>query len=376
MASIHYRATVAEIDLGALRYNASEVMKRLPAGTQVMAIVKASAYGHGALFCARTLKGLGVSQWGVATVEEGIELREGGIPGEIFILDGLVAEALQEFLNFRLKPILHHLEEVGRFGAFLKSVGHPHSCHLKFDTGMGRLGLSPSDIDALIPLLKQYPELVVEGILTHLARADEKNPEPTDRQFLLFERLRKILAEKGQKIPCSHIANSAAIIDGRFDSHQLVRPGIMLYGAYPNPRHQTKISLKPVMCLKTKILSIKKIPPGTAVSYGGTWVSKRETLVATLPVGYADGYPRLLSNKGEVLLKERRVPVIGRVCMDLTLVDATDVPGAAIGDEVVLIGQQGESAITAEEVADWAETISYEIFCGISSRVPRVYKGL
>ena len=225
-------------------------------------------------------------------------------------------------------------------------------------------------------LLKQYPEVVVEGILTHLARADEAEPEPTDRQFLLFERLRKILGEKGKEIPCAHIANSSSIIDGRLDAYSMVRPGILLYGAYPHPRHREKISLKPVMTFKTKILSVKKIPPGSAVSYGGTWVSKRESLIAILPVGYADGYPRHLSNRGEVLLKGRRVPVVGRVCMDLTVIDVTDVPGTAIGDEVVLIGEQGGERITAEEVADRAETISYEIFCGISSRVPRIYKGL
>lgn len=374
--SIQYRPTTAVIDLDALRHNAREIKKRVPPETKVMAVVKANAYGHGAVMCARVLKGSGADSLGVATVEEGIELRGSGIRGEIFVLDGLLGASLGEFQEFHLTPIIHNKEDLARLSAELKDKEKEFPVHLKIDTGMGRLGFLPADVDDILATLKSYRQINVCGVLTHLARADEENPEFTERQFLLFEKLRKILSEKGLNAPVYHIANSAAIIENRLQGFEVARPGIMLYGAYPHSRHREKISLKPVMTLKTKIMSLKRHPAGTPLSYGGTFVTKKESLIAILPIGYADGYPRLLSNRGQVLLCGRRAPVVGRVCMDLTLVDVTALPDVKVNDEVVLMGKQGDEEIPAEEVGALAETISYEILCGISQRVPRVYLGM
>lgn len=376
LQNIQYRPTVAEIDLNALRHNVKEIQKRVPSGRSIMAIVKANAYGHGASFCVRTLEGCGVRDFGVATLEEGMELRGGGIRGNIFVLGGLLTSSLGEFIQFRLRPVLHQVDEVRRFAAWLKESNRECQAHIKLDTGMGRLGIFPSEIEDLVSLVKNNQLLKVEGFLTHLARADEEDLSPSERQFILFRELRRILAEKGVTVPICHIANSAAIIDNRLDGFEMVRPGIMLYGAYPHERQRTMIDLKPVMKLKSRIISLKRFKSGSPISYGGTFVTGRESLIAVLPIGYADGYPRLISNKGSVLIRGKRAPVAGRVCMDLTMIDVTDVPEAAVGDEAVLIGSQGEGQIRAEELAQWAETISYEIFCGISSRVPRIYLGM
>ncbi len=373
--SIQYRSTVAEINLEALRFNISQVKKRIREPTAIIGIVKANAYGHGALRCTRVLEETGIKFFGVATVEEGIQLREGGIRGDIVVLGGIASPSLDVYLDYRLKPSLHHLEEIKQWGEFLKGKQKEYPAHLKLDTGMGRLGLLPSELEVLADLLRSYPEIKLQGILTHLARADEEDPAPTDRQFVLFERMRKILEAKGVTAPF-HLANSSAIIDRNLSGHGWVRPGIMLYGAYPHPRQRSKIELKPAMTFKTSILRLKKMPTGSTLGYGGTFSTQRESLIAILPVGYADGYPRLLSNQGSVLVKGQRAPVVGRISMDLTLVDVTDVPAVRAGEEVVLIGSQGSENITAEEVADWAQTISYEIFCGISNRVPRVYLGV
>ncbi|MBI2338784.1 MAG: alanine racemase [Deltaproteobacteria bacterium] len=373
---IQYRPTTAEIDLNALRHNAREIRKRVPKERSIMAIVKANAYGHGALFCTRALEGCGIHDFGVATVEEGIELRGGGSRANIFVLGGLLTSSPDEFLRHRLRPVLHQLDEVRRFAVYLKETNRECQAHIKLDTGMGRLGIFPSEIEMLVSILKANPLLKVEGVLTHLARADETEPEPSERQFTIFCELKRILSEKGVNAPIFHIANSAAIIDERLNGFEMVRPGIILYGAYPHERHRTKINLKPVLMLKSRVISLKRFGPGSPISYGGTFVTKRESLIATLPIGYADGYPRLVSNKASVLVRGKRAPVVGRVCMDLTMVDVTDVPGATLGDEAVLIGLQGAEQIRACDLAQWADTISYEIFCGISSRVPRVYLGM
>lgn len=377
---IQFRPTTAHINLNALRHNVTAIQQRLPEGVKIFGIVKANAYGHGAVMCARVLAGMGVTTLGVATLEEGMELRNSGIKGDIYVLGGLLSPSINEFLDFRLKPVIHHLEDLKRFGSFLQQSKKEYGIVLKLDTGMGRLGFFPSQTEEVLELLKKYASIRVEGVMTHLARADEPEQEPTQRQFLLFEKLKKLYVQKG--LPALfHIANSAAIIDEQLSGFEMVRPGIMLYGAYPHPRQTSKIDLQPVMSLKTKMISLKKFSPQSPLSYGGTFVTKKESLIGCLPIGYADGYPRLVSNKGFVLIKGRRVPVVGRVCMDLTLIDLSDLSDGSdkldfFQEEIVLIGKQGDSQIRAEEVANWAETISYEIFCGISARVPRVYEGV
>ncbi len=373
--TIHYRPTYAEVSLDALRFNIKAVKARLPQGTQPLAVVKANAYGHGALRCSRALEECGIRHFGVATLEEGIELRNVGIRGEVLVFDGLLSGAPKIFVEHRLRPVISNLEDLQKIGEYLREVGREQAVHLKFDTGMGRLGFLPSHIDDVVAVLKKYAEINLAGLMTHLARADEEDAAPTDRQCVLFERILKILEEKGVKAPI-HFANSAAIIDRALEGQSFVRPGIMLYGAYPHPRHRSKIELRPVMALKSSLAEVRKVSPQTALGYGGTFVTQRDSLIGVLPLGYADGYPRLLSNKGYVLVGGKKAPVVGRISMDLTLVDLTEIPEAKTGDEVVLIGAQGEEKISAEDVANWADTISYEILCGISSRVPRIYTGL
>ncbi|HBF12887.1 MAG TPA: alanine racemase [Deltaproteobacteria bacterium] len=241
------------------------------------------------------------------------------------------------------------------------------------DTGMGRLGLLPEDTKHLLQVLAKNPKVKVEGLFTHLARADEPDQSFTESQLKIFEEIRQFVFSQRPDVKVYHVCNSAALMDGRAMSGMWVRPGIMLYGAYPNPRQQKAADLLPVMSLKTRIISLKKYPMGSSISYGGTFRTERESLIAVVPIGYADGLPRLVSNRGSMLLKGKRVPIAGRVCMDLTMLDVTDVSGVAMEDEVVVMGRQGAEEIRAEEIAKWAETISYEIFCGISARVPRFY---
>lgn len=369
---IHYRPTVAEIDLNALRSNALLVREKIPANCKILAIVKANAYGHGAVQCARALKGSKIEALGVATLEEGIELRNAGIKGDIVILDGILSENVTDFFEFGFKPVLHQMEDLTLFGDLSKSFGKSIGVHLKFDTGMGRLGFLPEEVHTVLDALRRYSDVKVEGVMTHLARADEEDATPTEIQFDKFKALHAAFNERGINA-AFHIANSAAILDGRFSETGWVRPGIMLYGAHPHPRQESAAALKPVMAFKTKILSIRRQGAGVPLSYGGTFTTRQESLIGVLPVGYADGYPRSLSNRASVLVNGQRAPVVGRVCMDLTLIDLSSIPDAKKGDEVVLIGSQKGERIKAEEVAQWAETISYEVLCGISARVPRVY---
>lgn len=370
---IQYRSTQSVIDLGALRFNIQQIRKAIGQTTQMMGVVKANAYGHGAVQCARVLESEGVRVLAVASVEEGIELRAAGIRGEIIVLDGLTTSSLGVFAENRLKPVLHSIEEVELYGHFAHDKNRAHAALLKFDTGMGRLGLFPSEVDELMDKLRRYAELDIQGIMSHLACADEVESAATQRQIDLFDRILQILETRGLKA-ASHIANSAAILSGVGLHYSMVRPGLMLYGAYPNQQLVEKMSLKPVMKLKTSILSVKRHPMGNALGYGGTFTTKRESLIGVLPLGYADGYPRLLSNRAFVLVHGQRVPVVGRISMDLVLIDVTEISDVKPGDEVVLIGNQEQATITVEEVAGWAETISYEVMCGISPRVPKIYE--
>ncbi len=375
LQNIHYRPTIAEIDLSALRHNINEIKKKLLPDMSLLPVIKANAYGHGAVMFARVLEGMGIKSVAVATVEEGIELRNAGVRCEIVVLGGILSKTLAPYAEYRLRPVIHNMDDLQNALDFFKQSSREHSVHLKIDTGMGRLGFLPSDIEAVADKLKYVTDMKVGSIMTHLAKADDDD-DATKKQIELFDSIKKALESRGLSIPVAHVANSAALIDQQFDSTTMARPGIMLYGAYPNQRHKEKISLKPVMKFKTAVLTIKRFPIGSPLGYGGTFVTNRETVVAILPVGYADGYRRDLSNKASVLIQEKRVPVLGRISMDLTLVDVTDVPEAKVGDEVVLIGSQGSESISAEDLAGLSGTISYEIFCGISSRVPRVYVGM
>ncbi|EKD41492.1 MAG: hypothetical protein ACD_73C00695G0003 [uncultured bacterium] len=369
--AIQYRPTIAEIDLNALRHNVAVVRSLIPDQSQIVGIIKADAYGHGAVMVARTLNSCGIKKMAVATVEEGSTLREQGLRSEIMVLGGLFGLNSSLFREYSLNPVLHNNEDFKAVIAQLKDRDQNLKVHIKFDTGMGRLGFNKSELPEMIKKVRYSNGLQVESVMTHLANADGCNPQQSEQQIRDLDEIFSAFREAGVKVE-KHFANSAAISDGFVSVPQWVRPGIMLYGSYPADRFKNKIDLKPVMRFKTRLLDVKSMPQGQGISYGHTFVTKRDSLIGVLPVGYADGYSRHLTNKGFVFLKGMKVPVVGRVCMDLTLIDVTDVVDVKIGDEVELWGEN----ISVDEVAMQAQTISYELLCGVSKRVPRVYLNL
>jgi alanine racemase len=367
--SNQFRPTVARIDLDALRHNFA--LARQLAGLQVgmLGMVKANAYGHGALAVAKVLEDEGAVALAVATPDEGIELREGGIKAPILLLGGPFSAPGELLVQHRLTPILYNTEQVEFLNSTLDSR---LEVQLKIDTGMTRLGILPAEVPSMLKAISKASHLSLSGILTHLAQADTTVAGPTAEQYQRFDQVEALVKKQAPEVQFFHIANSAAILEKKLGPCNWARPGIMLYGANPHPRLEEGKKLKPVMHFETKIVSLKSVPAGTAVSYGGDWVAKRSSRIAVLPVGYADGYIRHLSNVGEVLIRGQKAPVIGRVCMDLTMIDVTKVPGAVLGDTVLLWGKD----LPAELVAAKAGTISYELFCAVSPRVPRIYHGV
>ena len=373
------RPTTAHIDLGALRHNLAQV-RRLAGDREVIAIVKADAYGHGSVPVARALAAEGVTRFGVALVEEGRALREAGIRGEVLVLGGFVEDQAAEIVELGLTATIFHAGHADALNEAARRAGRAAPVHVKIDTGMGRLGFSPDAAPDAVAALARCAFLRLEGLMTHFADADLADPAYAREQVARFDAVAETVRRAGVHIPIRHAANSAAVMAASSwrsamggPLYDAVRPGLMLYGARPGPAVGAGVDLRPVLSLTTRILLLKRVPPGTPISYGRTFVTRRESLIAVLPIGYADGYPRALSNAGRVLVRGRAAPVVGRVCMDLTMVDATDVPDAAEGDEAVVIGAQGAAAITVEEVAACAGTIAYEILCGIGPRVPRRY---
>jgi alanine racemase len=362
--------TVAEIDLDALAHNYHQIRSRVPPGVKILAVVKDNAYGHGAVIIARELERLGVDLLGVAIAGEGVELRDGGIKKPILILTGIYEEEIDSVFEYDLIPMVFD----GEIGKSLSDEANRKNrrvkVHLKFDTGMGRLGVSVEGAREFLEHMKGLPNLVIDGVASHFSMVDE---EYTRGQLEAYERVVELFHREGIRPTYWHISSSAPMIDFPGSWFNLIRPGIMIYGSYPNREYVDRIALRPMMRLETAIRCLKKVPAGTKISYGGTYITQRESLIATLPIGYGDGYNRLLSNQGEVLLKAKRVPVVGRICMDMTMVDVTDVVDASSGDEVVLMGRQGGDEITVEEIAEKIGTISYEVLCGVGKRVPRVY---
>jgi len=376
-----YRPSWVEIDLNAFIHNFLLIKKKLPPQTKILAVVKADAYGHGAIPLARKFLQGGGDYLGVSGIEEGIVLRRAGIQAPILILGSVYPyETFPQIFTYNLTPTVASLavvEELNRLAKNYQSVPGGLPVHLKVDTGMGRIGISPSLVKDLVKKILNS-NLRLEGVYSHLASA------VVDPQYTAFqiETLRKIkidLEKEGINIPYYHIANSAALLrhPETWQYFNFVRPGLLLYGLLPYQGAENDLQVKPVLSLKTKIVFLKKIPAGRKISYGGTFITKRESWVATLPIGYADGYSRFFSNSAEVLVRGERVPVIGRVTMDMIMIDLTDLilAGKAVdvGEEVVLIGTQGKERIMVEELAEKIGTISYEIVCGLSKRLPRIY---
>jgi alanine racemase len=363
------------IDLAALRHNYLQLRRRLSPGAKLLAVVKADAYGHGLVPAARTLTAAGAEYLGVASLEEGLALREAGLELPILLLMGVVPPESQAAVAADLDLVLYRrdvaqaLEEAGR------SLGKKARVHLKVDTGMGRLGLNPNEVLPFLEGIKNSSHLEVMGLISHLATADDADKTYTRKQLQEFLTLLSTARGQGWELPLSHIANSAALVEVPEAHFGMVRPGISLYGSPPAPGRPWEVDLKPVMSFVTQVLQLKRLPPGCSISYGRTYTTTDWSTIAVLPVGYCNGYPRLLSNRGEVLLKGRRAPIRGRVCMNLTMVDTSHIPGVAEGERVTLIGADGGDRLSADDLAAWAETISYDIYCTLGSANPRRFVG-
>jgi len=368
------RPTYASIDLTALDYDMAAVRAKA-GGRKVLAVVKADAYGHGSAEVARRLEADGADMFGVALVEEGARLREAGIMTPILVLGGVFDRQASDLLSLDLTPVVYAMPQAQGFSKAAEKLGRRMSVHVKVDTGMGRVGMRPDEAVEFIRALGSLPGIELEGIMTHLADADGADRSFTEHQVRLFKSVvDRVKEEGGITFPLVHASGSAGIIDYGPALFNMVRPGIMLYGCYPSERMKGLADLRPVLSFKTTVMHIKRVDEGVSISYGRKFYTKRPSLIATLPVGYADGLSRGLSNKGHVLIGGRKAPIVGRVCMDMTMVDVTDLEAVSIGDEAVIIGRQGDAEITAADVADLLDTISYEVLCGISARVPRVYK--
>ncbi|MFQ5867159.1 MAG: alanine racemase [bacterium] len=367
------RPTWAEIDLGAFRHNFREIKRKFRKGVSSLPVVKADGYGHGMEEIARASLSCGAKLLGVANIEEGIFLRKRGITAPILILGSVYPLSnFSYILRYNLSPTICSLEASEELSKIAKRRRRKVRVHIKVDTGMGRIGISAQNAVSLVKRVVQLPGVLVEGIFTHLAAADS-DYEFTMEQIRKFQSVTDGLKRDNISIKYIHAANSTAILAYPDAHFNLVRPGISLYGLVPFEGAEREIDLKPVMQLKTRIVFIKRVKKGTSISYGRTWKAKRESIIGTLPIGYADGYSRLLSNRGEVLICGSRVPIVGRVCMDMCMVDVTPPPDVKVGEEVVLIGSQGKERITADEIAKLTGTITYEVVCGISKRVPRIY---
>lgn len=364
--------TLASVNLTALGQNVAHV-RRLAPHADILAVVKANAYGHGALEITQALQRLAIHRFGVATVDEGMALRQAGIQDAILVMGATVPAQFAELVAHRLTPVLYRADLIPAFVAHVRSGSSPYPVHVKVETGMGRLGVSPHEVLDVLQGTEFQATLRLEGLMTHLADADNHGNDHTELQLARFQRTLDRLRQRGLAVPLVHAANSAGIIRYPNSLHSLVRPGIMLYGYHTLSQDIEAPELQPVLTWKTSIAHLHRIQTGDSVSYNRTFIASRPSHIAVLPVGYADGYNRLLSNRGRVLIGGRRVPVIGRVCMDMTLVDVTDIPGVTIGQEVILIGQQGSERITAADLAAWQQTIPYEILCAIGPRVPRRY---
>ena len=375
------RPTWAEVSLSTLRQNLRTVVKHAGADVTVCAVVKADAYGHGAVECSRALRAEGANWLGVTSLDEAIPLREAGIESRILLMTGLWRGEESEIVRLRLTPTvwepwhIDSLENAAASGAVRQAV------HLKVDTGMGRLGVSLDELPAVLKALGAAPHLILEGLSTHLASSEIMDAPSVAEQERRFEEAQRMVRAAGFAPDLVHMANTSALISRRETWNNMVRPGVALYGYYlPFQRAGREVSggtlrltVKPVLTWKTRILSMRNFAANQALGYGGTYVTKAPAHVAVLPVGYADGYNRQLSNRGRVIVRDHYAPIIGSISMDLTLVDVTGIPGIAVGDEVILLGTRDGLSVDALEHARLANSSPYEILCNISKRVPRRY---
>jgi len=372
------RPTWAEIDLNNLAANFNQIKQRVSSTARVMAVVKANAYGHGAVECARRLAREGADWFGVALPEEGIELRASGITQPILCLAGYWPGQAAACIQNRLTAVVYRLDMIDALNRAAANAGVVADVHVKVDTGMGRLGVRFDQLSEFVAALEQFHSVRIDGVMTHLAAADDASCQPLTRdQIQRFDDTVTVFREHGYRPTHLHLANSAGIFGHRESWGNLVRPGGVLYGLWRDVLSLSTSSPKllPVMSLHSRICLLKWVPAGETIGYGCTFEASRRSLIATLPVGYHDGYMRGLSNRGHVIVRGVFAPVVGRVSMDLTLIDVTGVAGVEVDDQVTLLGWNGELKIPAEDLARIVGTLSYEVTCGVSYRVPRVFIG-
>lgn len=376
---IYKNRSWAEVDLDAIAHNLREIKGKLARNTLVMSVVKADAYGHGVFETVQTLLENGADRLAVSMLDEAIQLRKSGVTVPILILSYTDPGRAEELIQYDITQTVFSMELAKSLSEAAVALSKSIKVHIKIDTGMTRVGFTPGyDAVKHVVEISRLPGIVVEGLFTHFSKADEWDKSYTNMQFERFTSLCTELNRIGVFIPIKHVANSATAMSYPEMHLDMIRPGIIQYGLYPSDEvDKARLDLKPAMTLKSKVIMVKKVEAGVAVSYGGTFVTERETYIATLPIGYADGYSRLLSNKASVLIHGEYAKVIGNICMDQCMVDVTDLVQAGIlvsvGDEAVLFGRQGEKEITVSQLAEFMGTISYELVCIIGKRIPRIY---
>ncbi len=373
MIAFSERPTWADIDLTALRHNLGQAQGCCLETQRLLAVVKADAYGHGAVPVTRALQQCGITDFAVATLEEGLELRAAGVADPILVLGGCFPGQEGAFVEHQLMPALFDADLASRLGSEAIRRGKRARVHLKVDSGMGRVGFRREQLQEFIPRLQSCPGLEIAGFMSHLACADELDSSVTGAQLDLFLQMLDMLRQAGIAPPDVHLNNSAGLVAWNRPEFTLARPGIMLYGGLPGADFADRVSLRPVMNLRTRIAQLRELPAGIGVSYGHSFHAPQDMKIAVLPIGYADGYNRLLSNRGRAILHGRIVPVVGRVCMDWIMLDVTGIEQAKVGDCVTLLGAADGLVISGDDWAGQLETISYEVFCRIGGRVPRRY---
>ncbi len=371
-----YKRAYAKIDLDAIRYNMESIHKVLKPDTQVMAVIKTDGYGHGATPIAREIESLPyLYGFAVATEEEGMSLRHNGITKPILVLGYSFTDSYKEMLEHDIIPAVFSYESAKKLSDVAVQMNKEAVIHIKLDTGMSRIGyqITEESADEILKI-SELPNIKIEGIFTHFAKADETERDFTYHQMQLFEKMTEMLKERGVEIPKKHCSNSAGIMDFSEANMDIVRAGIILYGLLPSDEvDKDAVPLRPVMELKSRVIHVKKLEAGRSISYGGLYTTTKEQIIATVPVGYGDGYPRSLSNKGWVLIHGQKAPICGRVCMDQFMVDVTDIPNVSVGDEVTLIGKDGSLCLTMDELGDLSGRFNYEFACDLGKRIPRVF---
>ncbi len=371
------RAAWAEINITNLDYNIKQIKEKVGPNKKITGIIKADGYGHGAVKCATVLRANGIESFGVATLSEAVRLREAGFVLEEILVLGLTPDPyVDTIVEHRLTPVVCDFKNAQAISLAAEKEGIIIKGFIAVDSGMGRIGYIPEDAAALedIKAISELPNFKIQGLFSHFATADAEDKTYSAVQEQRFATFYKKLRDADIDIPCRALSNSAAIMEIPSAHYDMVRPGIILYGCYPSDEvDRSQIDLKPVMSVKANIIHLKKVPAGTTVSYGRKWTATKDSLIATIPLGYADGFPRPYSGKGKVLVNGVVAPIAGNICMDQCMIDVTNVPYVRLGDEVTIIGKDGIHEILADDIATATGTINYEIVCAFGQRLPKVY---